>query len=133
MATATRAFEFVLVNSPSLARATSEPEAFRQYFSEASQEEKIITFPNLGNDALLVVPCPRDKSSVYSDLASFIREAPSAQKHALWQMVGKQLAQRLNQHPLWISTSGLGVSWLHIRLDSSPKYYKFNPYKMAPA
>ena len=24
---------------------------------------------------------------------------------------------------LWVSTSGLGVFWLHLRLDSYPKYY----------
>jgi hypothetical protein len=29
----------------------------------------------------------------------------------------------------WLSTSGLGVSWLHMRLDSTPKYYNWQPYK----
>ncbi|MDF9799652.1 hypothetical protein OKW21_004915 [Catalinimonas alkaloidigena] len=28
-----------------------------------------------------------------------------------------------------MSTSGLGVYWLHIRLDSRPKYYQFDPYR----
>jgi hypothetical protein len=30
---------------------------------------------------------------------------------------------------MWVSTSGLGVYWLYIRLDSFPKYYNFQPYK----
>lgn len=30
---------------------------------------------------------------------------------------------------LWLSTSGLGVSWLHVRVDSVPKYYNFEEYK----
>lgn len=30
---------------------------------------------------------------------------------------------------LWCSTSGLGVYWLHIRLDQYPKYYTYRPYK----
>ena len=128
--TATREFEFVLVDSPSLAKAISEPYPFRQYFSKASHDSEIITFPNLGNDALLVVPCPTAKISAYAHIASFIREAPSSQKHALLQTVGTMLNQRLNQHPIWVSTSGLGVFWLHIRLDSYPKYYNFNPYKI---
>jgi hypothetical protein len=29
---------------------------------------------------------------------------------------------------MWLSTSGLGVAWLHIRLDSTPKYYQHQPY-----
>ena len=32
---------------------------------------------------------------------------------------------------LWVSTSGLGVYWLHVRLDSYPKYYQHAPYKNA--
>jgi hypothetical protein len=28
----------------------------------------------------------------------------------------------------WISTSGLGVPWVHVRLDSYPKYYQYRPY-----
>ena len=27
-----------------------------------------------------------------------------------------------------MSTSGMGVSWLHIRLDFRPKYYNWKPY-----
>lgn len=129
LATANREFEFVLVDSPSLAKTTSEPDSFQEYFAETSEDEQIITFENLGNDALLIVPCPRGKISTYTHIASFIREASLSQKHALWQTVGKQICQRLNDHPLWVSTSGLGVSWLHVRLDSYPKYYNFNPYK----
>lgn len=30
---------------------------------------------------------------------------------------------------VWFSTSGLGIAWLHFRLDSTPKYYSFAPYK----
>lgn len=125
-----REFEFVLVDSPQLAKVTSEPDSFRQYFESASQSEEVIAFPNLRKDALLVVPCPTAKISMYSHMASFIREAPESQKQALWKTLGKVLDQRLNQHSTWVSTSGLGVYWLHIRLDSYPKYYSFSPYKL---
>ncbi len=33
--------------------------------------------------------------------------------------------------PLWLSTAGGGVAWLHVRLDSRPKYYGYSPYKTA--
>ena len=30
--------------------------------------------------------------------------------------------------PTWVSTAGGGVAWLHVRLDSAPKYYTHRPY-----
>lgn len=129
LTTVTRDFEFVLIDSPSLAKVTCDPYSFREYFSESPSEE-IISFPNLGNDALLVIPCPMANLSVYPHLASFIREGATSQKHALWQTVGKLLHERLSDRSIWVSTSGLGVYWLHIRLDSVPKYYNFRPYKI---
>lgn len=30
---------------------------------------------------------------------------------------------------VWFSTSGLGVAWLHFRIDPFPKYYTYRPYK----
>ena len=32
------------------------------------------------------------------------------------------------QPKVWLSTSGLGVYWLHVRLDSRPKYYQFKEF-----
>lgn len=32
-------------------------------------------------------------------------------------------------YPIWLSTSGLGVYWLHMRLDRRPKYYTYEPFK----
>jgi hypothetical protein len=33
--------------------------------------------------------------------------------------------------PVWLSTAGAGVSWLHVRLDDRPKYYGYRPYQEA--
>jgi hypothetical protein len=30
--------------------------------------------------------------------------------------------------PVWFSTSGMGVAWLHFRLDERPKYYTFRAF-----
>ena len=35
-----------------------------------------------------------------------------------------------NNDPIWFSTSGSGVAWLHFRLDSRPKYYTYKPFKI---
>jgi hypothetical protein len=126
-ATAARAFEFVLVDSPVLAALTPEPGGFAGHFTPS---EAVATFANLGGDALLVTPAPQGPSAAYAHLAAFARQAPMPQQHALWQAVGAAVARRLSSAPLWLSTSGLGVAWLHVRLDERPKYYTYAPYRM---
>ena len=127
-ATADRPFEFVLLDSPGLARRL-EPEAFAEHFRKASEHEQVISFTNLGKDATLIVPCPREPLSAYGHLAAFIRQAPDSQKHALWRLAGQMMQQRLSSKPVWLSTAGAGVSWLHLRLDDRPKYYGYAPYR----
>ena len=127
-ATAHRPFEFVLLDSSGLARRP-DPGAFAQHFDSAEATETVVSFPNLGNDAILVVPRPGGPPSAYGHLAAFLREAPEPQKHALWQLVGKVVEQRLGLAPVWLSTAGAGVSWLHVRIDNRPKYYGYEPYR----
>jgi hypothetical protein len=128
-ATFKQEFEFVLVNSEQLAGVTAEQQAFANHFASARSGASVIEFSNLSGDATLVVPCPRDPHSAYSQLSTFAREAPEEQQHQLWTLVGAALERRLGPQPVWLSTSGLGVYWLHIRLDSAPKYYTHEPYR----
>ncbi len=123
-----RPFEFVLVDEPRLAGSAPDPRAFASHFDATSSGESVAVFANLGGDALLVAPTPQASDKSYSHLAAFARSAPEKQQHAFWRTVGSTLADRLGRHPLWLSTNGLGVAWLHARLDSRPKYYTFEPY-----
>ena len=126
---ASRVFEHVLVNSPALAAVTAEGGAFARRFASAGADALVTRFSNLGGDACLIAPCPRVSRLAYPHLAAFARHAPLTQQHALWEAVGRAAGERLSLAPLWISTSGLGVSWLHVRLDSVPKYYTYVPYR----
>jgi hypothetical protein len=128
-ATASRPFEFVLLDSPGLAREP-DPDSFAKHFRGAGGAA-VVTFANLGRDAILVVPCPRGPLSAYGHIAAFVRQAPEAQRHALWEAVGAALRRRLGTRPVWLSTAGAGVSWLHVRLDDRPKYYGHAPYRDA--
>ena len=92
----------------------------------------------LGSGAVRVSPArtsvplaPRCQTvpSAYGHLAAFVREAPEAPRHALWQSVGAARARRVGPSPVWLSTAGDGVAWLHVRLDDRPKYYRFEPYR----
>jgi hypothetical protein len=121
-----RPFEFVLLDSLGLARRP-DAEAFAEHFSAG--EAGVVTFANLGGDAILVVPCPVAETSAYGHLAAFVRTAPEPQRQALWKSVGAAMARRVGVKPVWLSTAGAGVSWLHVRLDDRPKYYGFGPYR----
>lgn len=118
-------FEFVLLDSPRLDRPVDRT-AFAEHFSQAANG--IATFSNLGGDAVMVVPCPTSDDSTYTHLATFIRQAPPEQVNRLWQAVGRALQERVGERPVWLSTAGMGVAWLHVRLDSRPKYYGYRPY-----
>lgn len=133
-AAAGHAFEFVVLNAPPLASKTANAESFKEHFDQPENANKLaIAFSNLGKDALLSVPTPRRASvQTYTHLLSFLRGASEQQVIALWQTVGQAFLTRMEQgvnHPLWLSTSGLGVYWLHVRNDKVPKYYNYMPFK----
>ena len=121
-----RPFEFVVLDSPGLSR---EPDldAFAEHFGATS--DGIATFSNLGGDAIMIVPCPLVNPTAYGHLAAFARHAPEPQRDALWRRVGEEMARRIGAKPVWLSTAGAGVSWLHVRLDDRPKYYSHAPYR----
>lgn len=117
-------FRCVFIDSPELLRG-ADPGPFSGHFRVG---QDLVSFPSLAGDALLIVPQPTDKASNYGHLAQFLGQAPAAQIHRLWQEVARCVRDRLQQGPLWLNTSGLGVAWLHIRLDDRPKYYAHRPY-----
>src|SRR5262249_3207164 len=127
-ASVTKPFEFVLLDEPSLTRSP-DLHSFSTQFAGAAKGDMVLSFPNLGKDAVLVVPRPLAKPAVYVHLAPFVRQAPEAQKHALWSVVGRVMEQHLGAAPTWLSTAGAGVAWLHVRLDRRPKYYGHAPYR----
>ncbi|MCB9660037.1 MAG: hypothetical protein H6726_20475 [Sandaracinaceae bacterium] len=126
--TASRPFEYVVLDSPGLA-ARPEPDVFAQHFPRAVRG--VVAFENLGGDARLVVPAPMAEASAYNHLARFVRRAPVAQQDALFRVVGEQMRDRIARKPVWLSTAGAGVYWLHVRLDDQPKYYGHTPYRSA--
>lgn len=128
--TTSHPFECVFVSSPLLERMPPDPQAFAEHFRAGAD---VVTFANLGGDAVLVAPCPGGEGGNYSHLASFTRTAPAPQQDALWKAVGAAMARRIGSRLAWLSTAGLGVAWLHVRLDDRPKYYRHLAYARAPS
>lgn len=125
-------YEFVLVNSAQLSAMNADPNPFQEKFSSAASGQTVIAFENLGRDAELIVPLPvATGQKIYAHFASFLRGAPEHQKHELLIVLSHALQKRIDDRPTWVSTSGLGVYWLHIRLDTRPKYYSFHGYRQS--
>lgn len=128
-----RPFEMVLMDAPALGRMSPSSAAFSEHLGRESSDS-VRTFDNLGGDARLVVPTPLVGDEAYPHLAAFVREAPAEQVDALWEATGRAASEWLASKaaPMWLSTSGLGVAWVHVRLDSRPKYYTHRPFRAPP-
>lgn len=138
-------FEFVLVESSYLydfADANQDAETFKERFATckkgSSQENNNdpigCVFPNPAGDSTLISPMQLDtaNTNIYGHLAAFMRRAPADQVLKFWKLVIHTFLERLTSEDpekVWLSTDGMGVAWLHVRLDPTPKYYDYGPYK----
>ena len=120
-------FEFVILPAPALVNTQPTPEVFRDKFNLSDATAEFGVFPNLSGDAILIVPRPSKLD--YSHFGAFLRHAPSKEVEELLYLIGKVALSRLSEKPVWISTCGTGVSWLHVRFDESPKYYSYSEFK----
>lgn len=94
----------------------------------------IIIFPNLSNSTLLVVPCFNNlfPTNDYIHIGKFMRSQNIKQKFNLINSMFKTYLNELTFQPnkkLWLSTHGKGVSWLHVRIDKTPKYIMCKEYR----
>jgi len=119
-------FECVVLDSPGLDRLP-DITAFSEYFKNSAED--VVSFTNLGRDATLVVPRPIALPNAYGHLASFVRLAPESQRDQIWRTGGETMAERMGAKPVWLSTAGAGVPWLHVRFDDRPKYYSYQAYR----
>lgn len=131
----TQQFTFVVLDAQgSLNRSAASDDAFADHLQEASRS--VASFPNLGNDATLVVPAQVPDVDVppdaYGHLARFVRQAPKEQQAVFWRTVSEAMTTSLKKatpEPVWLSTAGNGVPWVHVRADSWPKYVKHLEFK----
>jgi hypothetical protein len=154
-------FEFVVLEAKTLSKREVDVEPFSEKISQAKDAiisfhnlgrdcYLIVPCPvNFGSEdnVLRVDIGVTDKKRLQylTHLASFIRgpeflATPTQhavhRKHIsqLWSTIATSMLHRLREDEganVWMSTSGMGVSWLHVRLDRVPKYYNYLPYKNA--
>lgn len=122
-----RPFEFALIDAPHL-DSDPEPQVFGPCFDQQPLDVDVLSVWNLGKTARLVVPREMAAPGVYVHLKAFLCGAPAAQVHSLWQCVALTALSQLSSRPLWVSTAGGGVNWLHVRIEGRPKYYAYRPF-----
>lgn len=126
-----RPFECVVCDSPELAVVPADASDFAQHFRHAGAAS-VVEFTNRGGDAHLIVPTAVASADAYPQIGAFVRRAPKSQQQEFWLRVGESVTARLGPRPLWLNTAGTGVPWLHLRLDTRPKYYLHEPYRAPP-
>ncbi|MAP93797.1 MAG: hypothetical protein CMK07_02495 [Ponticaulis sp.] len=128
-ATLERPFEFVLIDTGTPYHARPDADVFSDHFKSANNGPEMAVFPNLGGDALLIAPAPKDDASDYRDLNHFLSNASDEERAAFWKAVSDAMDATISDNPVWLSVAGAGEAWLHVRLDSRPKYYQHTPYR----
>lgn len=123
-------YEYVAICSDDLEHLRADARAFESKLRDASPSRSVASFRNLGGDAFLVAPKQISGLECYGHIAAFVRSAPIGQRQELFRTLGSAIGDVLGESDarIWVSTSGLGVPWVHIRLDSYPKYYNHQPY-----
>jgi hypothetical protein len=124
-------FECAAIRGDALARMRADETDFARHLD--GDCGSVVAFPNLGGDALLIAPRRISDADCYGHIAAFLRAAPAPQQHELFHVLAHMTEETLDAGSgrLWISTSGLGVPWVHVRLDSYPKYYQYRRYAEA--
>ncbi len=120
-------YECMLIKTEHFNRRKVDPVPFAEYLNIANP---VAVFDNLGRNARLIVPSMKSSPEHYKHMGAFLNSAPDSQVMELFRALGKNTLEEINKRrQIWISTAGLGVIWLHIRLDTVPKYYKTKTYK----
>ena len=75
----------------------------------------------------MIVP-QKDEGTNYATIRKFLQNASNKKQIELWQKVAEEIKKLMTTYEgqIYLNTHGLGVPYLHIRLDTQGKYgYSF--------
>jgi hypothetical protein len=104
---------------------------FKEYTEQCTKGSVMVFSSEKEPSTKLICPCATHKGGdEFGFLGDFMHNASFAQKVDLFQAIQKELALHLLSEPgkrgvpMFISTHGLDVPWLHVRLETPlPKHY----------
>ncbi|ACH46891.1 unknown [Feldmannia species virus] len=81
-----------------------------------------VSFYNLNRTAVLVAPPDTGKN--FAHLGLFYKNSTTQERKQLWRKVAEEIMKKIRKgESVYVSTHGTNIPWLHIRLDTVPKYY----------
>lgn len=114
-------YEHKFIESDRLEKLKPSHKKFQKHLIN---KRDIAHFANLPKTAILIVPVPR-KHKNYATLKDFVDNASKSQQKKFWKCAAKSIKEMLKYHDvIWVSTHGLGVPYLHLRIEVEPKYYQ---------
>ena len=140
------AFDFRKLRHDDLMRGKEEEKWFAKVAAaQKIQNAKVVDFSNFSGTTRLIVPIPKEFSLKnkdeflkskrifqhnhkyywnYRTLKEFYANADEEEIKLLWQKVARVARKMLKTHRvIWINTHGEGINWLHVRIDTTTKYY----------
>ena len=129
----------LIVPCPDPAKQNSTFTHIKNFIKGASNEQVMAYFRLLGAEADVFIQANGDNPRyggpsccvvvLHLQLCTCMEYAPNKNKHGLHGLIWT--ARVLCMYS-WLSACGLGVYWLHSRLDPKPKYYVYEPFKLWP-
>jgi hypothetical protein len=142
--------EFVLIKTYSLHMKKADWSKYSEYMNRKPRNRHSLSFINLSGSVMLTIPFNKKKDIRYGHIKDYITYASKEEIYDIFSEIGIQIeihnearrsinikkssdqGQCNNKdfcYPLYLSTHGYGVQWLHFRLEESPLYYNYDSYK----
>lgn len=127
--------EFRIIETSAFENKGEDKNTYSLHFENCKKENhQAISFKSKNKNDL-VVPCPLPGFSFNAHIQQFMKNASEDQIVELMSVTGNVLNKVITDNknnPVWLSTHGTDVSWLHVRICLKPLYYittKYQTYK----
>jgi len=132
-------FEFILMKSDA-SRQNNQQLTKPSDCNSKKIEDINIRIKDEQFDSTLIFPCPQSSNDAkYANLATFVRNSPEdVIRNKVFQKAADQLFENLQNETMsqakWYLSSAVTSgdkikNWIHFRVDPSPKFYQYKPYK----
>lgn len=117
--------EFAFVTTSNFDKANSS--SFSEYL-KGKKDGEIVMFKNPSGDTdLITINSSNTNNQTFCHIMEFMTNATYENKHNLLKKIGEEMIKHTNgknaKNPIYLSTHGHGVPWLHVRICNKPKYY----------
>ena len=119
-------FEYELIPEENLSDV-QDFSVYSNHLSDIPKYKNSISFMNPSNKTMLIIPKPV-KYKNFSHIGNFTEYASETHKKSLYKNIAMNILNVLDDLKpgewIFLSTHGLGVPYLHYRIELSPQYYE---------